>query len=119
VSNVLQFSLVLQAVIKMAASSDCPCAFAEPLLTSARGANRRTGSGRVYDADQAVSYEDWLYAYTAGAAFAGGQEAERGTLAPGLRADLVVLDGALDADRPPTVAQTWVGGRLAYDGSLH
>jgi predicted amidohydrolase YtcJ len=110
----LPFADVLGAGAIMAASSDSPCAFHEPVLTSARGANRRTGSGRVLDPGQAVSYEDWLRAYTAGAAYAGGQENERGRLAPGLRADLVVLDGALDADHPPRVAQTWVGGRLVY-----
>ncbi len=110
----LPFADVLDAGAVMAASSDSPCAFHEPLLTSARGANRRTGSGHVLDRGQAVSYVDWLRAYTAGAAFAGGQEDERGRLAPGLRADLVVLDGPLDADHPPTVAQTWVGGRLVY-----
>jgi cysteine desulfurase len=47
--------------------------------------------------------------------FGGGQENERGTLTPGKRADLVVLEGALDPEHPPRVAQTWVGGELAYD----
>jgi predicted amidohydrolase YtcJ len=111
----LPFAEVERSGAVMAASSDCPCTFYAPLRTSAHGANRRTGSGNVLDIAQAVSYEDWLRAYTAGAAYAGGQETERGSLAPGLRADLVVLDGELDADDPPTVAQTWIGGRLVYE----
>ena len=56
----------------------------------------------------------WLRAYTAGAAYAGGQEHERGTLTPGKRADLVVLEGDLDAEHPPRVAQTWMAGELVY-----
>ena len=66
---------------------------------------------------QSLPYETWLYAYTAGAAYAGGQEHERGRLAPGLRADLVVLDGALDAEHPPRVVETWVDGTLAFRSS--
>ncbi len=110
----LPFADIQRSGAVLAASSDCPCTFYEPLRTSAHGANRRTGSGHVLDANQAVSYEDWLRAYTAGAAYAGGQESERGSLAPGLRADLVVLEGELDADHPPAVAETWIGGRLVY-----
>ena len=113
----LPFGDIERSGAVLAASSDCPCTFFEPLRTSSHGASRRTGSGKVLDAGQAVSYEAWLRAYTAGAAYAGGQENERGTLAPGLRADLVVLDGDLDADDPPTVSQTWIGGRLLYESS--
>jgi len=110
----LPFADIDRSGVILAASSDCPCTFHEPLLTSSHGASRRTGSGRVLDANQAVSYEDWLRAYTAGAAYAGGQEKERGSLVAGLRADLVVLDGELNADDPPVVAQTWIGGRLVH-----
>jgi len=110
----LPFADVQESGVVMAASSDAPCTFHEPLRTSGYGASRRTSSGRVLDFSQAVTYEEWLRAYTVGAAYAGGQEAERGALAPGLQADLVILDGELDPDRPPSVAETWVAGRLAY-----
>ena len=110
----LPFGDMLRAGLTMAASSDCPCTFHQPLRTSAHGASRRTATGAVLDRDQAVRFDQWLWAYTAGAAIAGGQEHERGSIGPGLRADLVVLDGELDADRPPTVAETWLGGRLVY-----
>jgi predicted amidohydrolase YtcJ len=110
----LPFADVLRSGVSMAASSDSPCTFSDPVLTSSYGASRRTGSGGILDADQSVPYEDWLRAYTAGAAYAGGQEDERGRLAPGLRADLVVLDGALDAANPPRVAETWIAGERVY-----
>jgi len=102
------------AGVPLAASSDAPCAFDEPLLTSARGVTRLTAKGSVVGPEQSVPYREWLRAYTAGAAFAGGQEDERGRLAPGLLADLVVLDGPLDATHPPRVAETWVAGRRVF-----
>lgn len=110
----LAFGDMARAGIHLAASSDDPCAFHEPLLTSALGVTRRTGSGGVLGPEQALGFEEWLRAYTAGAAYAGGQEHERGSITPGKRADLVVLEGDLDAANPPRVAETWVGGRLVY-----
>jgi predicted amidohydrolase YtcJ len=98
----------------VAASSDAPCQFHAPLRTSACGATRLTRSGEQFAPDQAVAFEAWLHAYTAGAAYAGGQEHERGRLRPGLVADLVVLDGELDAEAPPTVRETWVAGRRVH-----
>lgn len=111
----LPFGDVARSGATMAASSDCPCTFDEPLRTSWHGATRRTGSGNVLDDHQVVDYEEWLRAYTAGAAYAGGQEKERGSLAPGLRADLVVLDGRLEAEGAPTVSEVWVAGQLAHE----
>lgn len=113
----LPFGDMVRAGIRIAASSDHPCAFSAPLLTSARGTTRRTGSGGIIGPEQALGYEEWLRAYTLGAAYAGGQEGERGSLERGKRADLVVVEGELDAENPPRVAETWVAGRLAYAAS--
>jgi len=111
----LPFANLARAGVLLAASSDDPCAFYEPLLTSARGTSRRCATGAVVSPEQSLPYEDWLRAYTLGAATAGGQEDHRGSLRPGKRADLVVLDGALDPDDPPVVAQTWVAGELVWE----
>ncbi len=46
-----------------------------------------------------------------GAAFAGGQERERGSLTPGKRADFVVLDRA---DVRRAVLETWIGGTCVF-----
>jgi len=113
----LPFGDLARHGLRLAASSDDPCAFHEPLLTSSRGATRRAGSGAIAGAEQALAYEEWLRAYTAGAAYAGGQENERGRLVPGLRADLVLLAGALDPEHPPRVSETWVAGRRAFAAS--
>ena len=113
----LPFGAMAAAGVAMAGSSDCPCTFHEPLRGAAHGAHRRTGSGAVLDDGQSVPFVDWLRAYTAGAAYAGGQEDERGSIAEGRRADLVVLDGDLGPDPLPSVAQTWVAGRLVFDAA--
>lgn len=114
----LPFGEMARLGITLAGSSDDPCAFYEPLRTAACGTTRRIRSGSVFGPDQALAYETWLHAYTAGAAYAGGQEHERGTLTPGKRADLVVLDGPLDPERPPRVVQTWVEGRLVFRAGI-
>jgi len=110
----MPFAALADAGVPLAASSDSPCALWAPLLTSAIGVLRRTSTGGVLDPDQSLPFETWLEAYTSGAAFAGGQEHERGRLRPGLIADLVVLDGPLDAHDPPQVAETWVRGRRVF-----
>lgn len=110
----LPFGDLARHGVRLAASSDDPCAFHQPLLTSARGTTRRSGSGAIAGPEQALAYEEWLRAYTSGAAFAGGQKHERGRLAAGLRADLVVLAGALDPEDPPRVSETWIGGRRVF-----
>jgi hypothetical protein len=113
----MPFAAMADAGVPLAASSDDPCAIHEPLRTSTHGATRCTASGAVLGPEQALPYEDWLRAYTAGAAYAGGQEHERGTLTPGKRADLVVLDGELDPLDPPRVAQTWIAGERVYESN--
>jgi len=111
----MPFGAMADAGVRLAASSDDPCAIHAPLQTSMHGATRRTGSGTVLGPEQAVDYEEWLRAYTTGAAYAGGQEDERGSLSPGKRADMVVLEGRLDALQPPRVAQTWIAGEPIYE----
>ena len=107
----LAFAGLAQAGVTLAGSSDDPCAPAAPLWGAALGASRTTSTGIRFEPDQAVPFDDWLEAYTAGAAYAGGQEQERGRLAPGLRADLVVLDLASE---PAEVVETWIGGRRVH-----
>jgi hypothetical protein len=116
-SDWMPFGELAEAGVVIAGSSDAPCAFHEPLLTSARGVTRITSKGTVLDAAQSLPYDAWVRAYTADAARAGGQENERGQLKPGLQADLVVLEGELDPLRPPAVAETWVAGARVFASS--
>ncbi len=108
----LAFSGLADAGVVIAGSSDDPCAPYPPLWCARLGESRATSSGISFEPDQRVDLDDWLRAYTLGAAFAGGQEHERGRLAPGLRADFVVLDRG---GPEPRVAQTWIAGQLVHD----
>jgi predicted amidohydrolase YtcJ len=77
------------------------------------GTTRRTVRAPL-GPEQALDYEEWLRAYTSGAAYAGGQEHERGSITPGKRADLVIIEGRLDPAEPPRVVETWVAGARVY-----
>lgn len=102
------------AGVPLAASSDAPCNFTEPLVASGYGISRQTSLGARVGFEQTIAFEDWLRLYTFGAAVAGGQQDERGRLLPGLRADLVIIDGEPRAGSPVGVAQTWRAGELVY-----
>lgn len=108
--------------IHVALGSDTPVDTCDPLRILHAAINRyddRTPDAGPWLPDQALTLRQALYAYTAGAAYAGGQEAHQGTLAPGKLADLVVL-----AEDPFTlpqeriagaeVAATLIGGELVH-----
>ena len=100
--------------MRLAGSSDDPCAPSAPLWGADLGVLRRTAAGKDFEAEQSVPFLDWLAAYTTGAAYAGGQEDERGSLTPGKLADLVVLDRA---DTGARVLQTWKRGDLVFSAA--
>ena len=67
--------------------------------------------------DQRISADEALRAYTSGSAFANHLDSTTGRIAPGMLADLVLLD--LDVSDPETfekarVAMTFVDGELVY-----
>lgn len=108
--------------IPLALGSDTPVDTCDPLRILHAAINRyddRTPDAGAWLPDQALTLQQAIHAYTAGAAYAGGQEAHQGTLAPGKLADLVVL-----AEDPFTlpreriagaqVAATLIGGDLVY-----
>jgi predicted amidohydrolase YtcJ len=107
----LAFAGLAEAGVTLAGSSDDPCAPVSPIWGAQLGATRRTSSGLLFEADQAVGFEDWLEAYTCGAAFAGGQDDERGSITAGKRADFVVLEDSVAGDTTPRVAETWIAGQ--------
>jgi predicted amidohydrolase YtcJ len=74
--------------------------------------------------EQKIGLEDALRAYTTGGAFASFQEKEKGSLAPGKLADVVIIDRNLDRIPPGTLREarimyTIVGGRVVFDRSTN
>ena len=72
-------------------------------------------------ADERLGLMDTLYAYTAGGAWAAHMEGLTGRLVPGLAADLVLIDGDIEAiavgDLGGTgIAMTVSGGRITHRG---
>jgi predicted amidohydrolase YtcJ len=70
-------------------------------------------------ADERLDLMQSLYAYTAGGAWAAHLEHLTGRLVPGLAADLVLIDGDIEAIAPEhlghaAIALTVAGGRITY-----
>jgi predicted amidohydrolase YtcJ len=110
----------LDAGVVLPGSSDQPVAEGAPLAGIYDMVNRRTGSGAPFGADEAVTAEQALRAYTLGSAFATGTERDRGTLAPGKLADFAVLSDDPTAIDPArirdiSVLAAAVGGEFGYD----
>jgi len=115
--NWFAFSDLVKGGVTVAGSSDDPGGFMDgrdPIKSAVMGATMSDAAGIPLFPEQAMSFEQWLQIFTAGAAFSGGQEHERGMLKKGLVADLVILDGELDPQNPPVVAETWKDGVRVY-----
>ena len=81
---------------------------------------RKGMSGEVYGADEALTMAEAIRGYTANAAWLTFEEDTKGTLEPGMLADMVVLAEDLltiDPERIMDVAvdMTIVGGRVLYE----
>jgi len=92
-SSFLTFPLrsLLDAGVHVAGSSDAPVATFDPLDAMRAAVWRQTASGHVLGPDERIEPSQALALYTREAARACGVLGARGTLAPGKRADLVVL----------------------------
>ena len=69
--------------------------------------------------DERLSLMESLYAYTAGGAWAAHRDQVTGRIAPGLAADLVMIDGDLEQTDPFSLGQTAIaltlcGGRITH-----
>lgn len=116
------YQTMRQLGIPLALGSDVPVDTADPLRILHAAIVRRDDRHpdlTPWLPDQALTLQEALYAYTVGAAYAGGQEAHQGSLAPGKLADLVVLAEnpfMLPAERlaGAEVAATLVGGEMVH-----
>ena len=111
---------LLEAGMVLPGSSDRPVVSGAPLLGIADMVNRRTASGAPFNPGEAITARQALYAYTRGSAYASRQDHVKGSIAPGMLADLVVLSEDPTAVSPERIADvavlaTIVDGHPRYD----
>jgi predicted amidohydrolase YtcJ len=108
---------------RLAFGSDWFVAPATPLEGIYAAVTRRTLDDKHPNGwvpEQKIGVEDALRAYTTGGAFASFEENEKGSLAPGMLGDVVIVDRDLTAIPPETIREarimyTIVGGRIIFD----
>jgi hypothetical protein len=112
----------LQANVRLALGSDFPVESADPRLGLYAAVTRQDLDGEPpggWLPDQKLTPAEALHGFTVDAAWASFMENEVGRLAPGLRADFVLLDAdplSVAADRLPNirVLSTWLDGAAIY-----
>ena len=81
---------------------------------------RKSEDGKqTYHAEQALTIDEAIQAYTSGSAYAEFAEREKGQLAPGMLADFIVLDRDITRVPPEEllrtrVLQTYMGGKQVF-----
>lgn len=112
---------LLKSGATLAFGSDAPIETMDPWQGLFAAVTRRRPD-RAEDSwypDEVLSVEEALRAYTAGAAFAAGEESIRGMLRPGYLADFIVCSGDILSEGPEVLLEnrvlaTVIGGKVAY-----
>jgi len=104
-----------------AASTDAPVCDATPFPNLYTMLTRKTSRGTVIGADQTISIERAIQAYTAFGAYVNRCEHHRGKLVPGMAADVAVFSRDLLTARPEDIRDdtrcdlTILDGRIVHD----
>ncbi|KIZ40058.1 MULTISPECIES: amidohydrolase [Rhodopseudomonas] len=111
---------VIDAGVAYVATSDAPTGAWSPWDGIADAVGRACDNGAAIGAGEAITVREAIHSYTAGGAFAMKQNGWRGTLAPGMAADLIALDRdpfAADAAslRQTSVLLTMTRGEVVHD----
>ena len=117
------FRSLLRSGAVLALGTDWTVAPLDPMLTLAAAVTRRTLDGKNpggWLPEEKLTLEEAVRAYTAGSARAEFAEREKGSIAPGQLADMVILDKNLFEIPPeeiPTarVALTMTGGQVVWE----
>ena len=109
--------------VRIAFGTDYPVEPITPFRGVYSAVTRKNEAGtKEYFPAQKLTIQEALAAYTTGAAYAQFAEKEKGTLAPGMLADFVVLDRDLTKIPPPQILKTQVlrtvvGGKTVYQAT--
>jgi predicted amidohydrolase YtcJ len=111
----------LKKGVTLAFGTDYPVEPVTPFRGLYAAVTRKSEDGKEeYFPQEKLTMEQAIAAYTTGSAFAEFAEKEKGTLAPGMLADFVVLDRDVTAVTPEKVLgtkvlRTVVGGKTVYE----
>jgi predicted amidohydrolase YtcJ len=108
---------------RLAFGSDWPIVTFDPFIGLNAAVNRTTTDGRPAGGwlpHERLPLADALAAYTSASAWAAHEDAIKGTLEPGMLADVVVLDRDLFTTPPSAIVEasvqtTILGGEVVYD----
>ena len=109
--------------VKLAFGTDYPVEPVSPFRGLYAAVTRKSEDGKQeYFPAQKLTMDQAIAAYTTGSAYAEFAEKEKGTLAPGMLADFIVLDRDLTAVAPEKIVgtrvlRTVVGGRTVYESN--
>jgi predicted amidohydrolase YtcJ len=90
----------------LAASSDAPICEPNWRHGIAGAVLRETADGEVFGVEQRIKVGEAVHAYTAAGAWQDAADSWKGSIAPGMVADLCVVDARLSSDDPRTFANT-------------
>jgi predicted amidohydrolase YtcJ len=110
---------LLGAGVRLAAGSDCPVVGPEVVPGLYGAVVRCSRGGQPIGREEGISIEEALGLYTTAAAYASFAEGERGSIAPGRLADLVVLSADPTTCPPDELLalqpqMTIVGGQVTW-----
>jgi predicted amidohydrolase YtcJ len=112
---------LLDAGTILAFGSDCPVETLDPLAGIHAAVTRRRADGspgpKGWHPEERITVEDTVRAYTLGAAYASGEEREKGSITPGKLADLVVVSQDIFAVAPMAILETEVEATI-LDGQF-
>ncbi len=106
--------------VVIANGTDAPVEDVSPIASYYASVSRkRTDSGMVFFAEQAMTREEALYSYTLGNAYAAFEENEKGSLEEGKLADVVILSNDLlkckeEEIMNTKILKTIVGGQVKW-----
>lgn len=116
------FRYLIDAGVSLAFGSDWPVASLNPLVGIRAAVTRKLDNGPAdgWHPEQRISVEEAATAYTSTAAYAEFADADKGTLAPGMLADIIIVSSNIFTAPPEEIAAAKVvctvcGGRLVYE----
>jgi predicted amidohydrolase YtcJ len=110
---------LLRSGVLIANGTDVPVENIDPIASFYASVTRRMPDGQLFYPDQRMTREEALRSYTSASAYAIFDEREKGTLAPGKLADIVVLSKDIlavpdEEIRSARVDVTVLGGQVVY-----